>query len=506
MTDQAPPTTRPPGGPHAPARARATPVRNSPKNKKPRAAPSKLDHDSSPAGFATSVLKMNLYPWQVSTLNALYPTHSRVALVAANGSGKTSNVIAPALVWHMVAWENSLSVVTASVFRQVESVLWPAIKALLRPFGGMVEATAGEIRFKHSSGLISRIIGFTAGNDNESAGRAEGFHAANHESAPLLYVVDESKTVQDPIFVSVFRCQPTRLLLASSPGAPVGQFYRCFSKEAHMWKTFKATAWDCPHISPLYIAEIESRYGKNSPYTASMLRAEFMDLGDERLVVSLASLNNCYENPPVPRGNDRAAGVDFSAGGDENVIAIREGNRILPLIAWRERDTMATVGRVIMELKKAGIKPEHTHVDAGGLGLPMADALAEAGWEINRVNFGGTPNDAEAYQNRGAEMWHRLARKIDTCDLILPEDDQLKSQLVTRRATVTSKGKLGLESKDALRSRGIASPDRADAVALAVEGQSVVIDLTMHYERPSLLELMKQASAGSENAGWDAGG
>jgi hypothetical protein len=477
-----------------------------PRARKGKAIPAKVEHEMTPAGFAEGILKMSLYPWQKDTLNSLFPIHARTALVAANGSGKTSNVIAPALVWHMVVFENSLSVVTASVFRQVESVLWPSIKALLRPFGGLVESTSGEIRFKHSNGLISRIIGFTAGNDTESAGRAEGFHAADHKTAPLLYVVDESKTVQDSIFVSVFRCQPTRLLLASSPGAPVGQFYRCFSKEADMWKTFKATAWDCPHISPLYIAEIETRYGKNSPYTASMLRAEFMDLGDERLVVGLASLDNCMQNPPVPRGTDKAAGVDFSAGGDENVIAIREGNRVLPVIAWRERDTMATVGRIIMELKKAGIRPEQTFVDAGGLGLPMADALAEAGWEVNRVNFGGTPNDPDAYQNRGAEMWHRLARKIDTCDLILPEDDLLKSQLVTRRATVTSKGKLGVESKDALRSRGIASPDRADAVALACEGAIVVQDLTMHYERPSLLELMKQAAAGSENAGWDAGG
>lgn len=98
-----------------------------------------------------------------------------------------------------------------------------------------------------------------------------------------------------------------------------------------------------------------------------MLKAEFMDLGEERLVVSLGSYDNCVNNPPVPNGTDRAAGIDFSAGGDENVIAIREGNRILPLITWRERDTMATVGRIIMELKKAGVKPEQVFADAGVL-------------------------------------------------------------------------------------------------------------------------------------------
>jgi len=103
-------------------------------------------------------------------------------------------------------------------------------------------------------------------------------------------------------------------------------------------------------------------------------------------------------------------------------------------------------------------------------------------------------------------MWHRLARKIDTCDIILPEDDILKSQIVTRRAQATSRGKLGLESKDAMRSRGVASPDRADAVAMACDNAGIDYDLTMGYTRPSLIELMKQASADTEMSGWDAGG
>ena len=43
--------------------------------------------------------------------------------------------------------------------------------------------------------------------------------------------------------------------------------------------------------------------------------------------------------------------------------------------------------------------------DEGGLGLPMCDALAESGFSIHRVNFGGKPFDGR-YQNRGSEMWH----------------------------------------------------------------------------------------------------
>jgi len=57
-----------------------------------------------------------------------------------------------------------------------------------------------------------------------------------------------------------------------------------------------------------------------------------------------------------------------------------------------------------------------------------------------------------------------------------------------------------------MRSRGVASPDRADAVAMACDNSGIDYDLTMAYTRPSLLELMKQASADNEMSGWDVGG
>ena len=92
-----------------------------PRARKGKAIPAKVEHEMTPAGFAEGVLGMNLYSWQKDTLNSLFPIHARTALVAANGSGKTSNVIAPALVWHMVVFENSLSVVTASIYRDWET-------------------------------------------------------------------------------------------------------------------------------------------------------------------------------------------------------------------------------------------------------------------------------------------------------------------------------------------------------------------------------------------------
>jgi hypothetical protein len=462
-----------------------------------------LEDLSKPSAFASNVLGINLYDWQRKVLRDLEPRDCRVALRAANGSGKTSTVISAILIWHALVYPRSIAVTTAGVFRQVESQLWPSLRNHIAKLGGAWEVTSGEIRYLHPNGNTSRIIGYSA----TDPGRAEGWHAEDHEYHPLLMVVDEAKTVADPLFEAISRCQPTRLLIASSPGGTSGAFYRAFTKEANMWSKHAVTAFDCPHITQTQIDEVVQRYGEKHPLTRSMIYGEFVDIGLESLVINLTQLQNCHNTPPRFRPGVRIAGVDFAAGGDQNVICISDGNKILPMIAWREKDTMAAVGRFIVEFKKAGLEANNIYADASGMGMVMCDALAESGWVVNRVNFGATAYDNNAYTNRSAEMWYGMAKKIEDAEIILPEDEDLTAQLTCRRTITNSKGKLGVESKDSMRARGIASPDRADALALCLSSSNVGLDLTFQIERPtwkSLQEMM--VSHDPVMSGFDAGG
>jgi hypothetical protein len=462
-----------------------------------------LEDLAKPAAFASNVLGINLYDWQRKVLRDLEAKDCRVALRAANGSGKTSTVISAILIWHALVYPRSIAVTTAGVFRQVESQLWPSLRNHIAKLGGAWEVTSGEIRYLHPNGNTSRIIGYSA----TDPGRAEGWHAEDHEYHPLLMVVDEAKTVADPLFEAISRCQPTRLLIASSPGGTSGAFYRAFTKEANMWSKHAVTAFDCPHITPAQIEEVTQRYGEKHPLTRSMIYGEFVDIGLESLVINLTQLQNCHNTPPRFRPGVRIAGVDFAAGGDQNVICISDGNKILPMIAWREKDTMAAVGRFIVEFKKAGLEANNIYADASGMGMVMCDALAESGWVVNRVNFGATAYDNNAYTNRSAEMWYNMAKRIEDAEIILPEDEDLTAQLTCRRTITNSKGKLGVESKDSMRARGIASPDRADALALCLSSSNSGLDLTFQIERPtwkSLQEMM--VSHDPVMAGFDPGG
>jgi hypothetical protein len=72
------------------------------------------------------------------------------------------------------------------------------------------------------------------------------------------------------------------------------------------------------------------------------------------------------------------------------------------------------------------------------------------------------------WYNRRAEVWGEMRDALKD-GVELPDDPELRSDLVGPEYTFTTKGGLDLirlESKDDMRGRGIASPDCGDALAM----------------------------------------
>jgi hypothetical protein len=255
------------------------------------------------------------------------------------------------------------------------------------------------------------------------------------------------------------------LLLLSSPGGRDGFFFEAFHARRKFFRQHTVTAFDCPHISPQWIAEQVEKYGEAHPLIRSMIHAEFMDGDEDASVIPYTMLERCLAHPPEFTDNGQVqAFCDFAAGGDENVLAIRRGNRVEIVAAWCERDTMKAVGRFLQLFREHQLQASCIYGDEGGLGKVMLDRIAEDGYHLRRVNNGASAINAAAYANKGAEIWYEGRTQIERQQVILPSDRELFAQLTTRRGWPNSKGKLELESKEAMRARGIRSPDRADAV------------------------------------------
>ena len=155
-------------------------------------------------------------------------------------------------------------------------------------------------------------------------------------------------------------------------------------------------------------------------------------------------------------------------GADKTCLAIGTPDRVHELVTWAKKSTMETCGLVMLAMEERGLDPTTTEirVDAPGLGGPVADRLQELGCAVTEFNGGSTPHDPVKFQNRRAESYWTVRRKLEEGELAFPADDHLTDELCSTNWRPNSRGKIELEAKDQIRARLGRSPDRADAVAM----------------------------------------
>lgn len=414
-----------------------------------------LDYMATPVGFSEHFLGMDLYPKQKEILKEIAPEGSVVVARCCNEFGKTSRVAVGATLWHLKLLGGKV-ISTSGASRQIQDQLVPALARHKSRFPDWQFMKVPRIETGNPNS-------FYAGYTTNDAGKIEGFHGEGSDE-PLMIIIDEAKTVPDFVFQAVERCKAHRLLVLSSPGDPSGEFYYAFNKRKESYTAhIVATALDCPHIAKEWIDKMERKWGKDHPLVRSMIYAEFMENMNDALI-KLKDLEKCLAEPPPHKPGERKGHCDFAAGGDENVFAVRDGNRVTIVDAWREKDTTAACGRFAMHFHRSGLRANQISGDASGMGIAFVNNLAAMGWPITPDYSQSAPMDSH-FANRVAETWVEGARQIELNEVILPDNDEdLKGQLLSRKSTVSRHGKIILESKDDMRRRGLPSPDRADAV------------------------------------------
>lgn len=414
-----------------------------------------------PWSYARVKLGKTLHPKHEAVLRDLYEPGSRVVARCGNEVGKTSSIAVAAILHHCDVLKG-LVVSTAGVRRQVEHQLWPNLTLYQHLYPGW---KFSGLSIKDDKGR-ERYLGFTAANQ----GTFQGFHNLD---GPLMIIIDEAAAVSDEIIQAAEeRCNPARFLLMGSPLDPQGVFYRASADLSKFYRQHKLPQGEFTRENGWWLdsATIQrkiDKWGAEHPVVLSNIFAEFA-LQVENALLSLREWDACLESPPQPAGHERHVFLDFAAGRAENVIAVRVGNKVWIESAWREKNTMAAVGEFIVRLNKlrsqTGLKPEEVEGDADGMGIVFCHALAEGGWPIQHFHGANKPLCNSEYKNRISEVWTEGTIAIRKREWILPRDEDLKAQLVTRKGARDSKGLLMLERKEDMAARGVESPDRADAV------------------------------------------
>jgi phage terminase large subunit len=414
--------------------------------------------------FARAVLRLDLHDWQGKILYkaSQLGQRRRIAVRSPNGSGKDDRIIAPLALWWLRRYRRGQVVITTADEKQLSNQTWTSLSAHRHLFGDCPTWR------DHDHTIATPTGGRLSAWVTDEAARAEGYHQKQPDG-PLLMIINEAKSVDDSIFDAFNRCSYNLLLEISTGGLMQGRFYSHMTHQRELYETFEITLHDCPHIAPEKVAQIIQEYGENDPYTRSTIYGEFMATDDTiRHVLELKDIEGNRQAQIGRLGGDVGAGVDFAAGGDQNVVVKKVGNYVPNngIKAWRERDTYAAVGRYVAYFNELELQAEQIWADADGLGLPMVDQLAAMGWKVNRF-YGGSASPHSRYRNLISWGWHEVAQKVRKHQIIVPDNQTLIAQLSSRRVKYAQDGRLWLENKPEMRERGVGSPDLADAFVMA---------------------------------------
>lgn len=425
---------------------------------------------------------VNLHQWQIDVNGELAcldkkPTSQNPLkwyLCASNGSGKDAFVIAPFAIWFILCKIRSRVIITSASGTQLTAQTEGYIRSLAERVNQKLGYQMFKIRQRYiyciESGSEIRMFA------TDEAGKAEGYHPLE-PNAEMAIIKNESKSIEEDIHKALKRCSGFNYWLeVSSPGAPVGAFYYA----ATNWKNgHHVTSYDCPHISRDEIESDKIELGENSPEFRSKHLALFTSI-DSEVVMPVAIIENLLTFPPQFNfiSWPKRVGIDIAAGGDETVVVITQGCKILKEYAFIEKDTTKTVARIARFLADNGITKEHEtiYADDGGIGHAVIDSLNNAPYDyrVKRVLNQSAAYNRKRYGNRGAEMWFNVKRIFEEALFdIRGISQKCKDQLCNRKYKQQEGGRLFLQSKRAAKSEGFNSPDRADALILSLCGLTI---------------------------------
>ena len=436
--------------------------------------------------------RVKLYPWQVQILVdfATGGVSSDKALHqvvrACNGSGKDKYVIAPCCVWMTLRYKHSRCVVTSASGQQLDSQTGTYITQLCeaanRKFSEVFGCPAFKINYRYYECLLtgSPIDMFAT----DEPKKAEGYHPFRDGSKMGIFV-SEDKTVPDVINGALSRCTGyTHRLHVSTPGEPAGHFYDYCTMATQRediksvldlgpidWVEYHVTAFECGHLGKNHAdkTERESPGGKEGAYYKSVIMAEFGTTDSmvviPNIYVQKAIKGACgWKQKPYFH-----AGLDLADGGDETVLVIRNGNRMMHMIPFRFDNTEDTVKFLDEKFREYHLNHPESRIraDCIGLGKPILDRLVGMGWtNIVYIDSRHKAKNPRVYKNFNSEMWFEFRKLCERGEIWLMDDLKLKKQLATRYYKITG-GIHQLESKIDARAKGHTSPDRADATVLA---------------------------------------
>jgi hypothetical protein len=393
----------------------------------------------------------------------------RMAISSGHGIGKSA-LGAWIVHWIMSTRRNCHGTVTANTNDQLDKKTWNAIREWHRH---LVNAHWFEINsaiMYHKAYRESWFVSPQSCAEENS----EAFAGQHEKASTSFYLFDEASAVPDTIWNVAYGGltdgEPMFVALGN-PTRNTGEFYRnCFGAGRERWTTSVIDSRESSFSNKALIQEWIDDYGEDSDFVRVRVRG-LPPNADELQYIDGTRIYQAQTNVPYAVADEPLiAGVDVSGGGSSMTVCMfRRGldaRAIKPITLTGEQTIAHERQLVISTLVNALVEHPVTamFIDAA-FGAPIVVRLRQMGYtNVHEVNFGGPSADPYA-DNARAAMWKAMKEWLPK-GAIDQHDHRLATELASPGYHLSKKNKLVIESKESMQRRGVASPDRADALAL----------------------------------------
>jgi hypothetical protein len=429
-----------------------------------------------PIAFVREVLHAEPDPWQADALRALAHGHTRLSIRSGHGVGK-SCFAAWAMTWFANTRAPFKVGVTAPSAPQLFDALWPELRSwfgrLPDGWRDLWDLTTDRIALKAAPDECF-ITARTARADKPEA--LQGLHSAN-----IMLVADEASGVDEAVFEAAggSMSSPGAItVLLGNPTRATGFFWRTHMLERDRWYARRVGSNDSTRVDPKFCQEIADRYGLESNAYRVRVLGEF-PLADSDTLIGAAMVDEAMKRDvALDLTAPELWGVDVARFGTDSSVLLKRRGFVVPEMPrrWRQIDTMTLAGAIKAEFDLAKqSRPALIVVDVIGIGAGVVDRLGEQGLPVLGVNVAESASTTARFARLRDELWFRAREWLEARHCRLPYNEQFRDDLCGPRYSFLSDGRLQVESKNAMRSRGLSSPDIADAFCLTFAEHGLAI-------------------------------
>lgn len=393
----------------------------------------------------------------------------RIAVASGHGIGKSA-AISMVLSWAMDTCDDTRVVVTANTEKQLITKTWPEVAKWKR-----MALTADWWQVPAMS-VYSRDAGheksWRADAIPWSENNTEAFAGLHNKGKRIVLIFDEASNIADKVWEvaeGALTDEDTEIiwLAFGNPTRNTGRFRECFRRFRHLWVTRQIDSREVEGTNKTYLGELVATHGEDSDIVKVRVRGQFPAQSVKQFISSAdvdAAFGRHYQETaysfaPVILTCDPAW-----EGDDAIVIGKRQGLRFDILASFPKNDNDVEVAAKLAELENMH-NADAVFVDAGyGTGIVSAGkAMGRKHWRL--VWFSGESPDPGCLNLR-AYMWKQGRDWLKEGGAI-PSDQELYDDLIGPETVARLDGKIQLESKKDMKSRGLPSPNKADALMLS---------------------------------------